>query len=223
VPASRPPKQIGIGLPVVLSARLDVLSEIASEVAGRTSRRELTGALIRAGRTQAELAEAIQRYRRAKVSDAFISGFDRALFRRRVRKTGPRPMQPALGADEDADLEIDPGDSLARSPKVRVGLALTRPLDYRLDEWVSQLARRGEKTTRTELLAALILAAPESGDELARLTRLLRVGLLPGRKPRGPSQGTSRKPRGPSRGTSRKPRGPVRPSDRKPSKRRRPG
>jgi hypothetical protein len=56
----------------------------------------------------------------------------------------------------------------------QVGFKVPAPLSGRLDGLVEVARRSGENTNRKELLGALIVSAPESGKELARLIRRYR-------------------------------------------------
>ena len=49
------------------------------------------------------------------------------------------------------------------------------PIDYRLDQLVERSAEVGERTTRKELLASLVLAAPDDPEELSRIVRRFRM------------------------------------------------
>ena len=59
-------------------------------------------------------------------------------------------------------------------PERSVGLALPFPLSDRLDGLVDIVASAGGLTSRKELLAALILAAPPDGDILIELVSAVR-------------------------------------------------
>jgi hypothetical protein len=56
-----------------------------------------------------------------------------------------------------------------------VGLALPRPLSDRVDALVSLADDHGERTSRKELIAALILDAPVDGSRLAKLLSRYRL------------------------------------------------
>lgn len=58
-----------------------------------------------------------------------------------------------------------------------VGLALAAPLSERLDALVRLVEASGDRTSRKELVAALILAAPPDGEELAKRVRAYRMAL----------------------------------------------
>lgn len=60
---------------------------------------------------------------------------------------------------------------LQTSPDVRIGIGLPAPLSGRLDGLVEIADEEGAKTSRKELLAALVLNAPADGDTLAGLVR----------------------------------------------------
>ena len=63
---------------------------------------------------------------------------------------------------------------LSKCPEKSVGLALPAPISERLDELVRLAESAGERTTRKELLASLILAAPALGEELSAKLRTYR-------------------------------------------------
>lgn len=58
-----------------------------------------------------------------------------------------------------------------------VGLALSAPLSARLDALVGLVVESGDRTSRKELIAALILAAEPNGEDLAGLVRAFRKAL----------------------------------------------
>lgn len=58
-----------------------------------------------------------------------------------------------------------------------VGLALAVPLSERLDALVRLVEASGDRTSRKELIAALILAAPPDGEDLAACVRVYRTAL----------------------------------------------
>jgi hypothetical protein len=66
-------------------------------------------------------------------------------------------------------------NSLSGYPQRQIGVSLPEPLDVRLDVLVERITKAGERTTRKEVLAALVLAAPESGDELAAILKRFRL------------------------------------------------
>lgn len=63
---------------------------------------------------------------------------------------------------------------LPQCPEKSVGLALPAPISDRLDELVRLAEAAGERTTRKELVASLILAAPSSGEDVSVLLRTYR-------------------------------------------------
>ncbi len=74
---------------------------------------------------------------------------------------------------------------LESCPEVRVGLGIPSPLSGRLDILVELANRGGARTSRKEVMAALILAAPETEEGLAELVRGYRLAavkdaLIPG-------------------------------------------
>jgi hypothetical protein len=65
---------------------------------------------------------------------------------------------------------------LKKCPDVAAGIRWPFPLEERLKQLVSKVEdQAGENTTKTEVVSALILAAPEDGDELAGLLRRYRL------------------------------------------------
>jgi hypothetical protein len=103
-----------------------------------------------------------------------------------------RPHPNDLRADRGAtmrDTSRSNGEAapprLVDAPERAVGLRIVDPLDQRLDALVEQAAEVGMRTNRKELIAALILQAPEDPYHLTRLVAALRrapVGdyLIPG-------------------------------------------
>jgi len=71
---------------------------------------------------------------------------------------------------------IKPTARLRNCPEDQIGVSIPRPLNARLDALVFQANESGENTSRKELLAALLLAAPES-DELVALVRAYRTAV----------------------------------------------
>lgn len=67
--------------------------------------------------------------------------------------------------------------ALADLDERSVGLALVVPLSERLDALVRVVEAFGDRTSRKELVAALILAAPPDGEDLARRVRVYRKAL----------------------------------------------
>jgi hypothetical protein len=69
---------------------------------------------------------------------------------------------------------LDPAVPLKGCPEQQVGVSLPSPLNARLTALVAAAEANGERTTRKELLAALVLAAPSDGAELGGLLREFR-------------------------------------------------
>src|SRR4051812_33335088 len=65
--------------------------------------------------------------------------------------------------------EIDPQLPLRKSPERPIGVSIPTPLSKRLDLLVELLDDAGVRAYRKDLVAALILAAPDTEDELAAL------------------------------------------------------
>lgn len=170
-------RQIGIRVPEALSGRLDGLLALADEAGVRTSRRELVAALLHdAFRRERELVELVRHYRTTPVAEAFLSGERGVRFQHPLRTPGPRrsavaSRRPAEALGRAAD-EDQGNRRLSHSPTVRIALDLPAALLDELGRVVVRLEE--ERATRTEVIAALILAAPEAGEELAGLTRSFR-------------------------------------------------
>jgi hypothetical protein len=96
----------------------------------------------------------------------------------------------------------DPDDSLADATAFQIGVAVPGPLSARLDALVEMARKSGERTNRKELLAALVLAAPESGASLSRIVRRYRRVRIADAFVQGEDQATfldPARPRGPRR------------------------
>jgi hypothetical protein len=74
-----------------------------------------------------------------------------------------------------AQRRISADTRLLDCPEGRVGLALPLPISDRLDALVDSLEAIGEKTSRKDLLASLILAASARGEELAPVVKRYRL------------------------------------------------
>jgi hypothetical protein len=69
----------------------------------------------------------------------------------------------------------DPADELHLSGDDQINVSIPGPLNARLDALVELANGAGERTSRRELISALILAAPEDGPRLAKLVREYRL------------------------------------------------
>ena len=69
---------------------------------------------------------------------------------------------------------IDPDTRLPECPERAVGMDLALPISDRLDTLVELAEQEGENTSRKEVVAALILAASELGEELGSVLRTYR-------------------------------------------------
>jgi len=63
---------------------------------------------------------------------------------------------------------------LRETEKDPIGFSIPKPLNARLDALVERANEAGESTTRTELVAALLLDATDSGPSLSKLVRRYR-------------------------------------------------
>jgi hypothetical protein len=78
------------------------------------------------------------------------------------------------------DYRVDRAERIVASRDKQVGLRLPLAIDQRLDALMARAIDAGERTTRRELLAAVILAAEPTGDELGVLLKNYRRGIFQG-------------------------------------------
>ncbi len=71
-------------------------------------------------------------------------------------------------------MKIRPDAQLQRCPEFQIGVGLPAPLSGRLDGLVERADAAGAKTSRKELLGALLLDAPVEGEVLAQLVQRYR-------------------------------------------------
>lgn len=70
--------------------------------------------------------------------------------------------------------QIDATTPLDKCPECTVGLQLPIPLSARVDDLVTLVEKASERTTRKEVIAALIYAAPEDHTALSKIIRRYR-------------------------------------------------
>jgi hypothetical protein len=73
---------------------------------------------------------------------------------------------------------LDPDSPLRAAPERSIGLSLNDPISMRVDQLVDLIEQHGERTTRKELVAALILAAGSRPQELGDALRGYRRALV---------------------------------------------
>lgn len=73
-----------------------------------------------------------------------------------------------------SDEPINPAERLIASRDRQVGLRLPLAIDQRIDALLARAVDAGERTTRRELLAAIILATELSGDGISLLLKTYR-------------------------------------------------
>jgi hypothetical protein len=73
-----------------------------------------------------------------------------------------------------SDEPINLDERLTASRDRQIGLRLPFAIDQRLDALLARSVDAGERTTRRELLAAIILATELNGDDLGRLLKTYR-------------------------------------------------
>jgi hypothetical protein len=69
----------------------------------------------------------------------------------------------------DSKRDIEPGDLLRETVERPIGVTIPAPLSQRLDGLVLRAEEAGARVYRKDLVAALILAAPETPEELLAL------------------------------------------------------
>ena len=74
----------------------------------------------------------------------------------------------------EPDAQIPPETPLPSCPERSIGLSLPAPINARLDLLVALAEKEGERTSRKEIVAACILAAPDGAHELVRWLRIYR-------------------------------------------------
>jgi hypothetical protein len=177
-----PKRPIALAIPAPLSGRVDALVAVADAADEPAARNEVVAALIYAAPdSPEELARLLKDYRTARVSDVFVPGYNQRIFLNPLRRQGPRR---SLQIEEEEQVEpatpgIDPRDVLQYALAVRLGPTIPEPLHGRLEKLVMHAERAGERTTRKELVAALILAAPTSPEDVAGLLQDYRRAPAP--------------------------------------------
>jgi hypothetical protein len=177
-------KQIGVSVPPPISGRVDALVTVARSAGERTSRKELVSALINgASDLGVDLSDAVRRLRLATLEQTLVPDQDPSLITAPQRRPGPRTHRPVPSGSQDpsmvhftmpaevveADRRLDTYDT------VQMGLSVAPFVDEELDAQVRRLRRAGTAATRSEVVAALIFVAPESGEKLGHLLRQLRI------------------------------------------------
>lgn len=82
----------------------------------------------------------------------------------------PRSRSEAVASEQS----IASDERLVNCPESTIGLSLPSPLSERLDQLVGLAELEGERTTRKEVMASLILSAPTDGVVLSESIRRLR-------------------------------------------------
>jgi hypothetical protein len=166
-----PEREIGVWLPMPLSARLDGLARIGRYAWAPTSRKEVVSALLLAGSpNEKKLKLSLERYHGARVADAVVAGIEEWRFLFAPNARGPRVQLSLLEAGMPPVEEpvANPAEQLAAARAYRTGMLVDSPLAGRLELLVQIADEAGMKTTRKDLVAALILDAPTDGAKLAK-------------------------------------------------------
>ena len=71
-------------------------------------------------------------------------------------------------------MDIDPTARLRECPDDQIGTSIPKPLNARLDALVARAHAAGENTSRREVIAALVLQAPEAPELLVEAVRAYR-------------------------------------------------
>jgi hypothetical protein len=72
------------------------------------------------------------------------------------------------------DLQLRPKDLLCRQPERPLGVHVPVPLSARVDELVDLVELAGERTSRKEMVAAILHSTPAEGRKLKRLLQAFR-------------------------------------------------
>lgn len=188
-----PEAQVALRLPAPLNGRLDVLTALGEEADEPVTRKALIASLVLSAAPDAdELATRIRRYRTAAIADAFIAGHSPSRFLDPYRQPGPRPSsfsaessapdevnlaQPAA-VDRGLASEAVGSERLRHANVSRVGVSLPAPIQTRLVRLLSILDDVGERTSRQELVAALILSAPETPEAIGQILHRYRTATV---------------------------------------------
>jgi hypothetical protein len=73
------------------------------------------------------------------------------------------------------EVQVDPEERLLDCPEKPSAIAWPMPVDRRLDELVAAAREVGERTTRKEMAAAIVLAFDAAGDGLSDTLRNYRL------------------------------------------------
>jgi hypothetical protein len=162
-------RRIGARLPVPVSARLDVLVAIGNDAWAPTSRKEALSAVLLAlkpGRLRAIL----ESFRNARVADAYVSPWPDWRFLYPPGSPGPHKQLSLLKEFEQPDElpACTPDELLAEAADYRIGLEIAWPLVTRTDLLVTVANEAQLETSRQEVIAAAVLAAPADSKWLAR-------------------------------------------------------
>lgn len=162
-----------------LAGRLDALLRAADQGGMSTSRRELVAAIVHGAPVSPRALRAIvSRYRSADIADALVAGQPTDAVLTPLRTPGPRQrrlfdlpepseMESLFSAKEEARELLR--QLLSATTAVRIGIELPPPLIARLDSLVRRFQSQRGTVSRQQLLAALVLAAPEAPRAVAKL------------------------------------------------------
>ncbi len=168
-----PERQVGTQLPIPLSARLDALSGVGTDAWAPTTRKEVLCAVMLAfPPTTRALRKTLKGYRSAKVADAVVERWVQEWrFFYPPGSPGPRTQYSLfeeVPEKPDPPPHCYPSEPLSTAATYRIGMIIPSPLAGRIDLLVELANAAGLRTTRQELVAAAILAAPTDGTRLAR-------------------------------------------------------
>jgi hypothetical protein len=164
-----PERQIGTQLPIPLSTRLDALAGIGNKAWAPTTRKEVLCAVMLAlPPTTRALRKTLNGYQSATVADAFVEGWEDWRFLYPPTSPGPRVQLNLFQEVPVPEPHCDPGELLSTAAAYRIGMIIASPLAGRIDLLVELVNSAGQRTTRKELIAAAILAAPLDETRLAR-------------------------------------------------------
>jgi hypothetical protein len=168
-----PERQVGVWIPVPLSARLGELARIGYDAWAPTTRKEVLSALLLAASADGKkLKRLLDGYTRALVADAFVGGAEQWRFLYPPGSPGPAPQRSLFDAREGepphAERVADPNEQLSTTRAYRMGMLVSSPLAGRLELLVRAADEAGVRTTRKDMIAALVLSAPADAAKIAK-------------------------------------------------------
>ena len=170
---------------MAVSARLDRLLERLADIGERSSRKEIVAALLEDSPPRSgDLDRLVRQMRSSPLADVVLAGDELERYLRAETRRGPRlpetRRRATTGEQEPLFLldpaTCEPGTPVYQLPTVAVGLSVPRRLAGRLNALTGSVEAAGGQATKSEVVAALVLAAPTDPDALSELLRRYRSG-----------------------------------------------